>query len=112
MMLMKNTRLNRTSDFKKIYKKGHFSSSQHFRINSIIGGGQDNKKRFAIIVSKKISPKATQRNLYKRQIRHTIVKNIECIPNGQYIISLKIAPESFSTLEEDLKQCLKKACLV
>lgn len=111
-MLTKETRLNRASDFKKIYKKGRFSSSQYFRINSIAGVTQTNKKYFAVVVSKKVSPKATERNLYKRQVKHVIAYNLDLIPSGQYIISLKTKPESFSILEKDLTQCLKKAYFV
>jgi len=111
-MLTKKVRLNRDSDFKKIYKKGRFSSSRYLRINSIVNIAKNNKKSFAVVVSKKISTKATDRNLYKRQIRHIIAQNIDIIPSGQYIISLKAKPDSFLALDEDLKQCLKKACLV
>lgn len=74
-MVYRNTRLHEARDFSNIYKRGKVLLSKNLQIrylqNSI------NHSRFAIIVSNKVTKKATKRNRIRRQIRSIILPILE-----------------------------------
>lgn len=82
-MLPKKHSIKKT-DFKIIYKKGKTFYTDNFRITIL-----ENRKQFsqfAIVVSKKISPKAVDRNYIRRKIKSYLKENITRIPKGKYYI--------------------------
>lgn len=84
-MFKKCFRLN-TSDFKEVFNFGKTNKTSLFLIkrkNNALGYA-----RFAVVVSKKISKKAVQRNYLKRKFFNIIKENLEHIPVADYIFIL------------------------
>ena len=119
-MLKKELRLGKRKDFEGIKKKGKLRNGDFF---SVIGyetpphgcaiplQSGDFKKdlnlKFAVIVAKKISKRAVDRNLVRRRIYRIIEKNINIFPNnfaGIFLVKKNILNKS----EEELEKCLKK----
>ena len=69
-MLAKTYRLAKRSDFDHLFKCGRKINSSIFTIRYIENGL--NNSRFAIVVSNKISKKATERNKIKRRFREVV----------------------------------------
>ena len=69
-MLPKKYRLTKDRDFKKILSRGKSFFSPSFRLRYLANNADFS--RFAVIVSAKISKKATIRNRLKRQVREII----------------------------------------
>ena len=84
-MLKKRFRLN-TSQFKEVFNFGQTSRNPLFLIKK-----RDNDltySRFAVVVSKKISKKAFERNYLKRKMMSAIGERIGALPNADYILVL------------------------
>jgi len=66
--------------------------------------------RFAIVVSKKVSTKATVRNYKKRQIRVVLQENILSIPkiDGLLVLKNEAVETKFSEIKIDLEDLLKR----
>lgn len=83
-MLPKNQRLTSEQDFKRVYQKGSFFSVGPFAINYL-----QNRMPFSrvgIVVTKKFSKKATERNLTKRRFREVAHEIYAKIPVGFDVI--------------------------
>jgi len=103
-MLPKKNRLTRDKEFDRVFKNGKSS------YNNIVGfkviNNNLNINRFGIIVGKKVSKKAVERNKIKRQIRAIIrSKKLEKIKQGYdcLIIALpKIKLTNYQTIEKSI----------
>ena len=73
-MLAKTYRLAKRSDFDHLFKCGKKINFPIFTIRYLDNGL--NKSRFAVVVSNKISKKATERNKIKRRVREIIRTNL------------------------------------
>ncbi|MDP4038553.1 MAG: ribonuclease P protein component [bacterium] len=108
-MLARPLRLRAASDFNKVYKLGR---SAHGRF--ILAKALDNRldiSRCAVVVSKKISKKATLRNRAKRRINEIVRKNWQKINPGFNIVIVAKAgsPEAENILlEKDITLALSK----
>lgn len=110
-MIPKNFRIGKNREFNLIYKRGHFFSTILFKIVVLQDMRVD--KKIGIVVGKNVSNKATERNLYKRQIRFIIYQNLSKIKMGnRIVIILKSKPSEFKKLQEELMICLKKSALL
>lgn len=110
-MIPKNFRIGKSREFNLIYKRGHFFSTILFKIVVLQDMRVD--KKIGIVVGKNVSNKATERNLYKRQIRFIIYQNLSKIKTGnRIVIILKSKPSEFNKLREELMICLKKSALL
>lgn len=69
-MLAKPHRLVKQKDFEKIFKQGRSCYSRLLGVKSLANQSEFN--RFGIVISTKISKKATERNRLKRQIRQAV----------------------------------------
>ena len=69
-MLVKRLRLVKEKDFKKIFKLGKSFYTKIFRIKIL--ANELGFNRYGIVISTKVSKKATERNKLKRQIRAVI----------------------------------------
>jgi ribonuclease P protein component len=69
-MLVKRLRLVKEKDFKKIFKLGKSFYTKIFRTKVLANELDFN--RYGIVISTKVSKKATERNKLKRQIRAVI----------------------------------------
>ena len=108
-MLPRVNRLTLKSDFQKVLKAKNFLHSKYFALSSV----QDNNKspQLGIIVSNKVSKKATERNRIKRIIREAARNYINNWSCGLKVVVL--TKTSASTIESkiltaDIENVFKK----
>jgi len=112
-MLPRENRLKKEEDFKKVFKKGRGFTNDLF-VLKVIKNNLD-ISRFAFVISKKISKKATIRNRIKRRLDNVIRVDLPKIKKGWdgIIIVLPGAEiKDFKEIEEDINQLLEKARLI
>jgi len=112
-MLPRENRLKKEEDFKKVFKKGRGFTNNLF-VLKIVKNNLD-ISRFAFVISKKISKKATVRNRIKRRLDNVIRVDLPKIKKGWdgIIIVLPGAEiKDFKEIEEDINQLLEKARLI
>lgn len=112
-MLLKANRLAQDRDFKKIFAKGKSFYSANLRVRLAVNKLPDT--RFGIVVSTKVSKKATDRNRVKRIIRETIRELISEVKSGFDVVIVakpSIINLKSSEVIEETKLLLKKSKLV
>ena len=112
-MLPRENRLKKEEDFKKVFKKGR-GFTNDLLVLKVIKNNLD-ISRFAFVISKKISKKATVRNRIKRRLDNVIRVDLPKIKKGWdgIIIVLPGAEiKDFKEIEEDINQLLEKARLI
>jgi len=117
-MLKKIHRITKQKDFDLILKTGKKIYSPTFIVRYL--SNDQNLTRIGIIVSNKVSKKATTRNRIKRKIRESIRLSFSKLKNGQDIIiitSPKIIDKegkilNFQEIDRELKTLLKKEKLI
>lgn len=97
----KKYRLNDKKIIQACSAKGKRNFSDYFIIKYL---SNDLEKKFAIVITKKFDKRATKRNRLRRQVRSAIIKNINSIKSGYYLIMLKneTAEVDFENLSSDL----------
>ena len=65
-------KLKSQKEFDLIYKKGRLMHGNFFAVCFFIQSNKDEPARFAVVISAKVSKKATQRNRKKRQMREIL----------------------------------------
>jgi ribonuclease P protein component len=109
-MIAKPNRLKRKKDFTKVFKKGKFLKGEGIILNFL-----QNKKtqsRFGIVVSQKISKKASERNKIKRRIRAAIFEKIPNLKSNFDVVIIatpSIKNESFQTIKKTINKLFQKA---
>ncbi|MFA6410283.1 MAG: ribonuclease P protein component [Candidatus Buchananbacteria bacterium] len=112
-MIPANQRLTQDRDFKRINSLGKAYFCQLFRIKIL--PNQRPVSRLAVVVSTKVSKKATLRNRLKRQFREIIRLNREKIKTGYDIIlspNNQALGHKYADLEENFLALLNKARLL
>lgn len=112
-MLPRENRLIQEKDFKEIHQSGSFFSFG--RLSLKIKKNNLNKTRVGFSVGIKFSPKATERNRLKRQLRELVGKNLKKTKKGfDLIISVNSKEKEFSSeeLEKNLNALFEKAKLI
>lgn len=71
-------------DFLRIIKKGKRINTTNFSL--IFLKTLENKRFFAVVISKKVHPKAHDRNSLKRKIHDLLNKSKEKLPFGYFIL--------------------------
>ncbi len=106
-MIPKKNRLSR-SQLQYILKKGQRQRSNHFNITWKRGATKEN--RFCVVVSKKIAPKATDRNHLRRQIYESIRLSPEIEPPLDIVLIAKpgIQEIPFDELQKNILSILQK----
>jgi ribonuclease P protein component len=84
-MFKKTYRLN-TSEFKEVFTLGKSIHTPLFLVKT--KENQLKHPRFAVVVSKKISKRAVERNYLKRRFMHKIKDIVNTLPNKDYIFIL------------------------
>lgn len=108
MLAFKN-RLTKEKDFKKLAQKGKVISRQGFFIKILPNNLE--YSRFGIIVSNKISKKATIRNRLKRQIRSLIRSSLNSFkPSFDVVVIVQpgIIKKNYKELAEAFLIAIKK----
>lgn len=112
-MLAKIHRISQKTDFEKVFKNGKKTSSQDFIIRFMENGLEN--CRFSVIVSNKISKKATERNKLRRRIKAVISKNLSKFRKNNDIIIITLDHSKklqFGELAENLSQLFIKGKLL
>lgn len=109
-MLAKVNRLAKESDFKKLALKGRFSFGPLFNLKSL-----PNKlevSRFGIVISAKVSKKATARNLIKRRMTESIRLMLDHLKIGadvMLVVKKEALEADYQILDKELEKLFKKA---
>jgi ribonuclease P protein component len=112
-MLAPKYRLIKEKDFKKINALGRSFFSSGLKLKYLANNQE--LSRFALIVSTKISKKATQRNRLKRQLREIIRLNQGKVKSGYDIIILtrgSVLNKDYQELEKNVLALLTEAGLL
>lgn len=110
MLPKKNTL--REKDFSRIFRLGKYyrgkSLIARFTLNNL------GENRFGVVISKKVSHKATVRNKIKRQIR-AIIAEFSAQLNSSHDLAIIVRPtildNNFAQIREEVRDMLR-ACLV
>ena len=112
-MLARKYRLTKESDFNRVFRSGNKVFSRFFNLRYCNGLAENS--RFAVVVANKVSKKAVQRNLLKRQTRAIIHLNLDKIVEKMDIL-VNVLPVAlgvdYQELEQDLIAAFKKAKLM
>ncbi len=112
-MLPKINRLTRKKDFDLVFKNGE-SVKNDFLICKALKN-QLPESRFGFVVSKKISNKATVRNLVKRRLRKAVLCELGKIKKSIDIVIIALpgaGKKEFSEIQEAVTGVFKKAKLI
>jgi ribonuclease P protein component len=111
-MLKKINRLTKEKDFQAVYRRGRYFQTAFFSVNFLPA---KNQTRIGIIISKKISKKAVERNHAKRQTRSMAEALLPKINKpADIVISIKrpFLDSDFKSLEKDLNNIFSKLGLI
>lgn len=86
-MLPRKYRLSKSADFQKVLKKGKVIRGTYMGL-AFYNTGESAQPRVGIIVSNKISKKATERNRIKRSMREAAGDEIEKFKQGDLLVFL------------------------
>lgn len=105
-MLPKQNRLKKKKDFDRVFNEGSYLDTPLFLVKS----AKNNLKvsRFGFVVSKKVSPKAVERNRIKRIMREVVRKAIQNEKELDIIFISKptITQQSFFKIQEEINKIL------
>lgn len=111
MALPKDHRLTKDKDFQSVFDSGKTVKNSFLFIKYLISKDQK-KSRFGIVVSGKVSKKATVRNRIRRQISEIIRNNLDRIINNAdavIVTNSKIVDKEFTEIEKVVLNLLKKS---
>lgn len=109
-MLARKFRLTKEKDFQKIFKQGKSFFSPLFKLKVL--KNDFGTSRFAVVVSNKISKKATVRNRLRRQISEIVRINWSKLKSSfdvVIIVKEDILRKDYGEIEKKLLESLKKA---
>lgn len=108
-MFTKKYRVTNRKDFDKIFRNGKVFYGDFFMVKVLKNDLDFN--HFAVVVSKKVSLKAVERNKIKRVLREVLRKNVGVFPEGCDVIvyaNKSILGKSFGEIEDKLRSCFRK----
>jgi ribonuclease P protein component len=108
-MLRKKYCLKKKKDFERVFKQGK-GFRQDFLFLKTLKNDLENS-RIGIVVSKKVSSKATERNLIKRRLREIIRKKLPEMNNNEDIIIITQKGINKKTSFENIEQVVDKLLL-
>ena len=108
-MLKKVNRISKRSEFDEIRKNGKMLGFSRF-FGMVMVDKKDDELKFGVVISKKISKKAVERNKIKRRLMEVLGRNLDKFEKGKRILFLvkKEALEaSVDDFEEEINKVLK-----
>ncbi len=108
MLPLKN-RLKKKKDFEKVLKQGENirGSVMYFKVLKT----KEPEPRIGFIVSKKVSPKAVERNKARRRMKEAVRSSLDSLKKGTDIVIIalpKIKEKSFEEIKEEIQKTFKK----
>ena len=108
-MLAKQRRLVKEKDFARTFKRGKSFYARFLGVKA--AANQTGTNRYGIIISSKVSKKATERNKLKRQIRAVLKELDEQLISG-YDMAIIVSPaalkQDFKSLKAELVKIFSK----
>ncbi|MDO8667985.1 MAG: ribonuclease P protein component [bacterium] len=107
-MLAKQHRLLKQKDFEKVFKRGKSFYTKLLGAKALTSELKFN--RFGIVISTKISKKATERNRLKRQIRQAIRELNEELRSGLDLVVMALPGflnQEYKTVKGELEKIFK-----
>ena len=114
-MIPRKFRLTGRRDIEKIKKTGNMIQSASFALIWLSSGNESINPRFGIIVSKKISTKATVRNKVKRSLRYILMQLVPQIKRGydlMFLTKKNILDLDMQILKKEMETLLKKESIM
>lgn len=111
-MLPKQNRLKKEKDFENVFKNGKTVKCQNLFFKYVPSGEES---RIGIVVSKKVSKRAVDRNKVKRRIREIFRLTGDKLKTGFNIIIVaypSIKDKEFKSIKEEIDSGLIKAGLI
>lgn len=107
-MLKRENRITKRKDFEEVKKKGRI---YHFPIFGVLVLKTESKtKEFGLVISKKISKKAVERNKVKRLLAEAIRRNLNKINEGYrmvFLVKPTILGKKSEEIEEEIIKLLR-----
>lgn len=104
-MISRGFRMRKATDFSKTYKFGKSYNESSFYIKSLKSNYPSSS--FAVVVPKKVSSKAVERNKFRRQIYEIIRNNIANINSG-YTIIITVKKDIYLIKYQELEKNILK----
>ncbi len=107
-MLPKVNRLTKKKEFENVFKKGKSSYNEIVGIKVVLK--TVNSVRFGIVISNKVSKKATKRNRIRRQVREIFWLTLNKIKQGDYVLIARpaIVKKTYKEIESSIIKNLRK----
>lgn len=104
-MLARSLRLRRPRDISAVYQRGRYAATEALQVKALANGLAHN--RAAVVVSRKVSKKATARNLSRRRVSGALEALWKGLPEG-YDLVITLRRELDKEPAEALKTSLEK----
>jgi ribonuclease P protein component len=114
-MIPRKFRLTGKKEIDTIKSKGRLIQSTDFALLYLDSQDRNINPRFGIIVSKKISTKATQRNQVKRKLRYVLMQLVPKIKRGydlMFLTKTSILNQKTEELEKEISALLIKESIM
>ena len=111
MALPKSNRLTRDKDFKNVFDSGE-TVKDSFLFIKFLKNESRKSSRFGIVISSKVSKKATVRNRIRRQISEIIRNSLKGVVGNVDVVIVtnsKIINKEFTEIEKVVLKLLKKS---
>jgi len=108
-MLAKVNRLAKEADFKRLALNGRFSFGPFFNLKFL--PNKSEASRFGIVISAKVSKRATVRNLIKRRMTEAIRLSLDHLKTGldvMLVVKQEAVKADYRVLEKELIKLFKK----
>jgi ribonuclease P protein component len=113
-MLPAINRLCLKTELKKVKQKGRFFPGQFFSLISAVSLSQVSP-RFAFIISKRVAPKAFQRNKAKRLLAEAVyflLPRIKPGVKGVFLVKKKILGQNLEMIKKETEKIFRESNLV
>jgi len=108
-MLAKQNRLVKEKDFEKVFKQGRAFYTKLLGVK--ISAAQSELNRFGVVISTKISKKATERNKLKRRIRQAVRELDKELKSGFDLVIMALPAllgQDYKAIKDELEKIFTK----
>ena len=108
-MLKRIFRLTEDKDFQSVYRRGRYIASPLFSVNVL--PNKFGMTKIGIVVNKKVTKKASERNFLKRQVREIVRLVLPKMQKGQSVVVTVRQPAlkaDYKTMEKDIMNSFKR----
>lgn len=112
-MLSAPHRLTASRAYQYVYRRGRSFSGSCLRIHVTKGGS--GTTQFGIVVSNRVSKRATERNLLKRRLRAALRTHISTVAQGYLVVVVttgRALRQPYAALRDELTTLLRRAHLL